>query len=150
MAVLRDHPYGNYNFLVDLGGGDTSSPQAAFAEVVFPELSFEVMEYRSGNSRENLPRKLTGVEHSTNLVLRRGVIGALDLYQWYDQVRDGNVTAFRTVLVMLQNEDRTQVVMTWRFLRARPAAYTIDPLVAGDSEILLKTLELAFEKMEME
>ena len=37
MAVLRDTPYGNFNFLVDLGTGDTESPLAGFNEVIRTE-----------------------------------------------------------------------------------------------------------------
>ena len=32
MAVLRDRPYVQFNFLVDLGTGDTDGPEAGFQE----------------------------------------------------------------------------------------------------------------------
>ena len=32
MAVLRDRPYVQFNFLVDLGTGDTEGPEAGFQE----------------------------------------------------------------------------------------------------------------------
>ena len=32
MAVLRDNPYGDFNFLVDLGTGETEGPEAGFQE----------------------------------------------------------------------------------------------------------------------
>ena len=32
MAVLREHPYGRFNFLVDLGSGNTEGPDAGFQE----------------------------------------------------------------------------------------------------------------------
>ena len=32
MAVLRDRPYANFNFLVDLGTGSTDGPEAGFQE----------------------------------------------------------------------------------------------------------------------
>ena len=36
MAVFREKPYSNYNFLVDLGAGDTSGVKAGFSEVILP------------------------------------------------------------------------------------------------------------------
>ena len=33
MAVLRDRPYCQFNFLVDLGDGNTDGPRAGFQEV---------------------------------------------------------------------------------------------------------------------
>ncbi len=150
MAVLRERPYGNFNFLVDLGTGDTSSVQAGFSEVVLPEASVEVVEYRSGNSKENGVIKITGVEKYTNLVLKRGVIGSLDLYQWYNEVRNGNQGALRTVTIQLQSEDHTSVVLAWRFFQARPVKYQFSPLDAEGKHILVEYLELAFERMEME
>ena len=150
MAIMRERPYGNFNFLVDLGTGDTSSVQAGFSEVVLPEAFVEVVEYRSGNMKENGFVKLTGVEHYSNLVLKRGVIGSLDLYNWYNEVRNGDQSALRNVTVQLQSEDHTNVVLTWKFQRARPVKYQFAPLDAEGKHILVEYLELAFERMEME
>ncbi len=150
MATMRERPYGNFNFLVDLGTGDTSSVQAGFSEVVLPEAFVEVVEYRSGNMKENGFVKLTGVEHYSNLVLKRGVIGSLDLYNWYNEVRNGDQSALRNVTVQLQSEDHTNVVLTWKFQRARPVKYQFAPLDAEGKHILVEYLELAFERMEME
>ena len=41
MAVMRDRPYCNSNFLVDFGEGDSRSVTAGFAEVVFPTFTLE-------------------------------------------------------------------------------------------------------------
>lgn len=79
-----------------------------------------------------------------------GVIGSLDLYQWWNDVRNGNVNAARSVTVQLQNEDHTDIVLTWKFLRAWPVRYEFSPLEAKGKETLIESLELAFERMEME
>jgi phage tail-like protein len=150
MAVQRYNPYGNYNYLVDLGGGDPLTVQAGFSEILLPETTIDVIEYRNGNERESGARKLPGRVHYSNVTLRRGVIGALDLYQWLNQVRDGDPNAFRNVRVSLQNEDRTQIVLTWKFRRAFPARYSFSPLAANGKEILVETLELALDRMEVE
>ena len=150
MAIFRERPYLNFNYLVDLGTGDTSGPLAGFSEVILPEAWVDVIEYRSGNFKGNQVMKLTGLEHYSNLVLKRGVMGALDLYEWWDAVRSGSPDALRTVMVQLLSEDRSDVVLSWKFLRARPVRYKFSGLRADGDEVVIEHLELAFERMEME
>ena len=66
-----------------------------------------VAEYRNGNEKENSVRKITGLNKATDVTLKRGVIGSLNLYNWLDQIRNGDQNALRTVTVQLQNEDHT-------------------------------------------
>ena len=150
MAVLRERPYPGFNFLVDLGIGHTDGPDAGFSEVVFPEFALDVIEYRNGNAKENGVIKLTGLERHGNVVLKRGVVGSLNLYQWWNQVRNGDQNALRTVVIHLQNEDHSAVVLTWKLLRARPVKLLYAGLRAVGQELAVEHLELAFERIEME
>jgi phage tail-like protein len=150
MAVLRDRPYSNYNFLVDIGTGETQGPQAGFCEVILPGSTIDVIEYRSGNEKESGTRKIPGRVRYGNVILKRGVIGALDLYEWWNDTRNGDINSFRTVRVSLQDEEHTDIVMTWVFLRAWPTRYEFSPLEAKGKETLIEVLELAFERLEME
>src|SRR5689334_4164091 len=130
MAVLRDRPYVQFNFLVNLGDGVTEGPEAGFQEMTPATMEVPVTEYRNGNSRENGVMKLTGQPKVPDITFKRGVIGSLNLYRWLDEIRNGNQAALRTVTVELQNEDRTQVVQTWKLLRARPVKQQWGPLNA--------------------
>ncbi|MEP7381345.1 MAG: phage tail protein [Gemmatimonadota bacterium] len=150
MAVVRDNPYGSFNFLVDLGTGDGEAADAGFSEVTLPELWVDVLEYRNGNDKLDAVRKLTGLEHTGNVILKRGVAGSLSLYQWYDAVRNGDANAARTVRIYLQNEDRSAIVLSWKLLRARPIHLSWSVLAASGSDIAMETLELACERVEME
>jgi phage tail-like protein len=150
MAVLRERPYAQFNFLVDLGTGDTDGPEAGFAECGTISASVDVIEYRNGNDKENGPRKVTGLGRVGDVTLRRGVIGSLNLYQWMDQVRNGDPAAMRTVVIRLMSEDHTAVVMTWKLLRARIVKYSTGPLNAKGTDVALEELTLAYERLEME
>src|SRR5437762_13458268 len=90
MAVLRDRPYVQFNFLVDLGTGNTDGPEAGFQEMSNIGMEVTVSEYRTGNSKENSVRKITGLNKATDVTLKRGVIGSLNLYKWLDDIRSGN------------------------------------------------------------
>jgi phage tail-like protein len=151
MAVVRDRPYGQFNFLVDLGTGETDGPQAGFQEVSQIGMEVTVAEYRNGNDKENSVRKLTGLNKATDVTLKRGVVGALDLYEWLDEVRNGSQQALRTVRIQLLSEDHSGVVVTWKLLRARPVRYVAGPLNAkSGTDVAIEELTLAHERLEME
>jgi phage tail-like protein len=149
MAVFRNVPYPAANFVADLGTG-TTGPAAAVAEVVLPEARVQVVEYRSGNDKDNSVHKVPSTTEYTNLILRRGVLGALDWYDWWNQVRNGDQGAVRNVVIQLQDEARTGPVLTWKFLHARPVGHQYSPLIGQGPDVLIESLEIAFERVEIE
>jgi len=150
MAVLRERPYVQFNFLVDIGTGNTDGPEAGFQEISGIGMEVTVAEYRNGNEKENSVRKITGLNKSTDVTLKRGVIGSLNLYQWLNQIRNGDQNATRTVTISMQNEDHTAVVMTWKLMRARIIKHTSGPLNAKGTDVAMEELTLAYERLEME
>ncbi len=149
MAILRDVPYGNQHFRVDFGGGG-DGPVTGFCEVILPGIFIDVIEYRNGNDKESGTRKLPGLAHYPNVTLRRGYTGSLNLYQWINDVRNGDVNAKRTVTITLLSEDQAQVVLTWKLLRAFPVKYSAGELNAKGNDVVMEELVLAYERLEME
>jgi phage tail-like protein len=150
MAVLRDRPYLQFNFLVDIGDGNTDGISAGFQEVSAIETEVTVTEYRNGNSKENSVTKLTGLNKCTDVTLKRGTIGSLNLYSWLDDIRNGNQKAYRTVTIQLQNEDHSEVVQTWKLLRARIVKHRSGPFNAKGNDVLVEEIVLAYERLELE
>ncbi len=149
MAVFRDRPYAQFNFLVDLNG-DTAGPDAGFQECSAISMSVDVIEYRNGNDKANAPRKLPGLNRVGNVTLKRGIIGSLSLYQWFDQTRNGDPNAVRNVVIQLQSEDRTAIAMSWKLIQARIIKHTSGPLNAKGTDVAMEELTLAYERLEME
>ncbi len=150
MAVLRDRPYVQFNFLVNLGDGVTDGPEAGFQEMSNVGMEVTVSEYRNGNERENSVRKITGLNKATDVTMKRGVIGSLNLYQWLDDIRNGNQAALRNVVIQLQNEDHTAVVQTWNLIRARIIKHISGPFNAKGTDVAMEELTLSYERLEME
>jgi len=150
MAVLREKPYVQFNFLVDLGTGNTEGAEAGFQECSNIGMEVTVAEYRTGNSKENSVRKITGLNKATDVTLKRGVIGSLNLYQWLNDIRNGNQNAERTVTIHLQNEDHSAIVQTWKLLRARIIKHVSGPMNAKGTDVAMEELTLAYERLEME
>ena len=150
MAVPRERPYVQFNFLVDLGTGNTDGADAGFQELSGIGMEVTVAEYRNGNEKENSVRKITGLNKSTDVTMKRGVIGSLTLYNWLNQIRNGDQSAYRNVVIQLQNEDHTAVVQEWKLLRARIIKHTSGPFNAKGTDVAMEELNLAYERLEME
>ncbi len=150
VAVMRDRPYTQFNFLVDIGTGNTEGPDAGFETVTVLETWVDVIEYRNGNSRENSPIKLTGLNRVLDVTLKRGLIGSLSLYAWFDDIRNGNQNALRNVTISLQNEDHTEIAMTWKLLRARIIKYSAPELNAKGNDVAIEEIVLSYERLEIE
>jgi len=147
MAVLQDHPYGNAQYIVNIPG----FPQAqAFDEVLLPELLVDAEEIREGSDRSRSSRKIPGLLRYTNLVLRRGFVGSLDLYNWWKVTAEGNANARQNVTINLLSEDSTNVAVTWKLTGAFPVRYTFSPLNGLDGSPLIETLEACCDSVAME
>ena len=144
MPVRRDNPYANFNFVVELGGEEAGG----FSEVDLPSGEIEVIEYREGADRVSSARKLPGRVTYPNVVLKRGVAGRLELFDWWKAVRDGSLDR-RNVSITLLDEARN-AVQRWVLRNAWPAKLDYSRLDARGNEVAIETLELAHEGFETE
>jgi phage tail-like protein len=144
VAVQRDNPYPNFNFLVDIGVGD----ELGFTEVEALAGEIEVIEYREGADRVNTSRKLPGLTKYPNITLKRGITGRTDLFEWWKSVRDGQIQR-RNVTITLLDEQR-QPVLRWLLRNAWPVKIEGPSLHASANEVAIETLELAHEGLELE
>lgn len=149
MATFRERPYSQFNYLVDLGTGETGTPQAGFQEVTGLGIEITVAEYRNGNEPTNAPRKINGMYKATDVTLKRGLIGSTDLYEWLNEIRTGSQTALRNVRIELQSEDRTVTAVTWTLVNARPMKYTGPSLNGKGTDVAVEELVLACEDIQM-
>lgn len=151
MATERENPYSTFNFLVDLGTGDTGSIKAGFQEA--SGLSIEVMsaDYRNGNEKVNHVRKINTMYKVGDITLKRGLMGALDLYQWIIATRTGDQTVRRNITIQLRDEAGANTVMTWRLMNARPIKYTGPALNAKTgTDVAIEELVLSCEDLTIE
>ena len=92
MAVIRDRPYVQFNFLVDIGDGQTEGRAAGFQEVRHMEKKWP-SRISERQSQGKFGDEVTGMNKSTDVTMKRGVIGSLNLYQWLDHIRNGDQNA---------------------------------------------------------
>ena len=144
MAVKRDNPYLNFNFIVDIGVGD----ELGFSEV---EAAFRRDRgdrvpggRRQGQHRAQASRPRQVPERHAQARDQRGT----DLFEWWKSVRDGQVQR-RNVTITLLDEQR-QAVYRWLLRNAWPVKIEGPALNASGNEVAIETLELAHEGLEIE
>lgn len=151
MANRRERPYSAFNFLVQLGdGADVSAAEAGFQEVSGLGIEVTVQEYRAGNSAVNSSIKIIGMHKVSDVTLKRGVIGTLDLYTWLDAVRTGTQNMGRTVTITLRSEDRQTDAMKWKLTNVVPIKYTGPSLNGKGTDVAIEELVLSAELIELQ
>ena len=148
MAVLRDTPYGAFNFIVELNDGtDAATAVGGFSDLSGLGTEQTLMDYRNGNDKENRVRKVPGVHKVSDVTLKRGVIGATNFWQWIAETRRSPKTQ-RNVLITL-NDEQGNPVMRWKLINARPMKWT-GPTMAGKggAEVAMEELVIVSEGFE--
>jgi phage tail-like protein len=144
VPARRDNPYANFNFVVELEGVEAGG----FSEVDLPSGEIDVIEYREGADKVSAARKLPGRVKYANVVLKRGVAGRLELFEWWKAVRDGTLDR-RNVAIVLLDEARSPV-QRWLLRNAWPTKLAYSRLEGLGNEVVIESLELAYESFDTE
>lgn len=152
MATERNVPYSAFNYLVNLKDGSELDPIGGFSEVNGLNIEATVSEYRRGNAGENYVTKIPGIHKAGDVTLKRGVMGATNLYEWLEEVRRGDIEAKRDIEVKLLAEtgDSGSPVVTWTLRGAMPIKWTGPSLNAkGGGDAAIEELVVAVEHCTM-
>ena len=142
MAVQRTDPYPAFNYLIDIGG----ITAGGFSEVSGLDAEVQPIDYRNGDE-DFVARKLPGIKRFPNIVLKRGIVGNLDLFAWLNTAMTGKVDR-REGAIILRDEQRNEV-MRWKFTRGW-ACKLMGPSLKGDGNaIAVEALEIAHESLEI-
>ena len=144
MTGPREQPYAQFNFLIDLGTGG-SSPHGGFQECGSIGMDKPVAKYDRASEKPVNAQKITGINKSTDVTLKRGVISARAFEEWLEQSRG---SAGRTITITLQGEHH-ETVQTWKLLRARIIKHVSGPFNAKATDVAIEELTIACERLEM-
>jgi len=153
MAELRETPYGVFNYLVNIPGTDETQVIGGFSDVSGLNAEVTVAEYRNGNARTNYVTKVPAINKSGDVTLKRGVIGAQNLYEWLEQARNGDLNAKKNIEIKLidENPASQSAVVTWKLFNAMPIKWTGPTLTAkGGTDVAIEELVVAVENIVQE
>ena len=148
--AMRDTPYGAYNFLVEMGDGTSSdSALGGFSDASGIGTENSLIEYRQGNDKENRVRKLPGLHKTSDVTLKRGLMGMRNFWEWIEATRTSPHTQ-RNLSITL-NDEQGNAVMRWKLINARPMKWTGPTLAAkGGSDVAMEELVVAAEGFEFD
>jgi len=137
-------PHPAHHFSVESG-----LSRIGFTRVLLPRLEREVIRYREGNDPSETMRLLPGLLRLGDCLLERGLVpGDNEFFAWMDTARVGNVER-RDVIVSLLDDEHAPA-MRWRLRRCFPIALDWTPLDAQHSQVLIETLRLAVESVDVQ
>lgn len=142
MAHRDGDPFGNFNFIVEIEGVEA----AGFAEASGISSETEIIEYRTGDSRDGSVRKLPGLHKFGDITLKRGITRSDAVWQWRQSVVNGDVQR-RSASIILLDEAREEV-LRWNLFEAWPAKYVGPDLKATGNEVAIETLVITCERIE--
>jgi phage tail-like protein len=139
----RIDPFRNFNFLVEIDG--LYIVQAIFTECSGLGSTTEIIETREGGANTTV-RKLPGKTSYSDITLKWGLTNSLDLWNWRQQIIDGNVVRKNGSIVVHDLANRTAVAR-WNFFDAWPTRWEGPTFNATGNDIAIDTLVLAHERL---
>lgn len=140
----RNDPYRGYNYRVEID----NAAVAGFSEASGLSFNIDPVEYREGTDVNMHVRKLTGLRKFSNITLKRGYTDNRELWNWYLTGLNGAVER-RNGAIILQDEDRA-AVLRWNFEAGWITKYESSNLSASNNDVLIETIEICVERVEIE
>jgi phage tail-like protein len=143
------YPLTSFNFAVEIYPDGDSAPlaEAAFAECDGIELTMDVKTIRQGGANDRAYR-VPGVVNYSNLTLKRGVTGNLDLWDWVQRsTADPGLRANAEVIVF--EADGSTEAMRYQLHRCLPIKFKAPTLSAKDGQVAIEEFQLAYEKFDV-
>jgi len=137
--LLRD-----YRFIVEIDDLD----QMHFSEVSGLRVEVGAIQFRSGGDVDTVGRVVPGRVTYRPITLRRGLASDMALWGWLSNIEDGQ-SDFRRVTVKILGEDR-ETAVAFRLDSAWPSGLELGPLKGLGTDLAIETLELTFERLEVE
>ena len=149
MATLRERPYVQFNFILHVGPGGSSDVHGGFQEWSGLGIELRSTTVRDDAHAKNRVKKITGINKSTDITLKRGVISADVMKAWLNEIRaDSN--ARRDIVTSLQRKVPNEPPQLWKLLRARIIKPASGPLNARSNEIAIEEMVISCERIEVE
>jgi phage tail-like protein len=120
-----------------------------FQEVSGLDVEAQIIEYRTSDSAVFSQMKMPGVRQVGNATLKKGVfVAGDDLWTWFTAIKMNTIER-STITINLLDESGSPA-MTWTLHNAFPTKLTGTDLESDGNEVAVETIELAFERIEVE
>ncbi len=145
--MASNYPLTGFHFSVEWNPKEPEN--ISFSEVSGLNVSTTAIEYREGSDKEYTTLKMPGLRKYGNITLKRGSMATDNgFFTWINSINNNTVER-REIKIMLLNEEHNAVV-TWNVKNAFPVKYDAGGLNASKGEVLIESVELAYESFTVE
>ncbi len=141
-AGNRIDSYHAYNFLIEIDG----VIRAGFRECSGLDTSQDPIDYREGNDKVRAEPKLPGPGKFPNIILKLGITGDAELWEWRRKATDGRIERKNGAIVLQDETGKTK--RRWNFREGWPIKWTGPTLNATGNEVTIEILEIVHEGLE--
>jgi phage tail-like protein len=136
----RKDPYRAFNFKLEIDG----ITRAGFRECAGLDAGTDPVDYREGNEKGNIARKLTGLNKHSNITLKYGVTDDHSLWDWRKTVIEGKAQR-KNGSIILVDEAGDKEAVRWNFINAWATKWTGPSFNATANDVAIETLEIVHE-----
>jgi len=144
--ALSGDPLVGFNFMVEISGVITGY----FQEASGLGSESEVIEHKiiAKGAKESIVRKIPGRLKWSDIVLKRGITGNMDFYDWRKQVEQGAVeSARKDGSVVMYDQTHTEVAR-WNFSKGWPSKISGPSVKADGNDVGVEELTIVHEGLK--
>jgi len=139
----RTDPYLSSGFFVEIDG----ITHAGFTECTGLQVETDVFQYKEGGLND-YTHKLAGRSSFSNVVLKWGIVDDQALWSWYQDVIRGKIQR-KNLSIILYDSEQSEV-KRWNLREAYPVKWIGPSFNAGQQQVGIETLEIAYHGFEMQ
>lgn len=133
-------PLPSFYFKVKLG----SVGEISFKEVSGLDAEAQIIEYRSGDSKQFSTIKMPGIKKYSNVSLKKGVFAKDNkLFDWFNKITLNTIQREEVTISLL--DEKGNPTMVWTLTNAWPTKVTGVSLKSDGNEAAIESLDLAHE-----
>lgn len=150
-------PYFGFAFVIEFtetpisgSGGGSQIPlcAGAFAQCSGLEATMEPKVIKEGGQNYGANQRVGPVSFAT-VILKRGMTGARDLWQWFDFITRAGAYSHRLTATIKMMDASGNVAVVWRLRNALPVKFKAADLDARASDVAIEELHLAHEGLTL-
>jgi len=158
MASPFNDPYVTYRFKVEFSasanGTEKNLATMGFQSVSGLSLNVQTMDYREGDERATIVRKLPGLTKIGNVTLKRGLTSdgenSVKLFEWLGGVASlsengptGGLNLMDITITLADSQGGFTNTPSWRLGRCYPISFSVPDLNASSNTLAITSMEFA-------
>jgi phage tail-like protein len=132
--LKADRPYASYSYVISLRG--PTNPEKVLGG------------FSGVSGLTSHVQKITGMNKSTDVTLKRGVVDSSGISDWLAQARATQTAGYREVIITLRDETG-HPARSWKLHNTLPVKYTGPTLSGKGSDVAIEELVLSSEGIEI-